>query len=306
MLSARVASTRGARDLVGPERHHVLLAPVGLHAQVHEQGHHRLHVADPRDVAKHDLLVGEQRCGKGRQRGVLVARWCDGPREGMAAFDDELLHAPFRGGPLSERLRKGTRGHWATDFGSRAGYPAPDGRERGGRRRPGTKRGRWCASGPSPIRSASTCSAWRRRCAPTRASSVRTRSSTPSPACSTTWTTSAIPTWTAPPATRARRSALFRERGYPDELIDAVAGHADFLEVPRETTMAKTLYAVDELSGFVAACALVRPTGIVGMTPEVGEEEAEAAELRRRRGPGERPRRAPRTSAWTSTSTWPS
>ncbi len=62
--------------------------------------------------------------------------------------------------------------------------------------------------------------------------------------------------------------ALFRERGYPDELIDAVAGHADFLEVPRESTMAKTLYAVDELSGFVSACAMVRPTGIVGMTPK--------------------------------------
>ncbi len=54
-------------------------------------------------------------------------------------------------------------------------------------------------------------------------------------------------------------------RGYPQEVIDAVAGHADFLEVPRETRLAKTLYAVDELSGFVAACALVRPTGIEGM-----------------------------------------
>jgi putative nucleotidyltransferase with HDIG domain len=62
--------------------------------------------------------------------------------------------------------------------------------------------------------------------------------------------------------------ALFRERGYPDELIDAVAGHADFLGVPRESTMARTLYAVDELSGFVAACALVRPTGIEGLTPK--------------------------------------
>lgn len=60
---------------------------------------------------------------------------------------------------------------------------------------------------------------------------------------------------------------LFRELGYPRELIDAVAGHADFLGVPRETRLAKTLYAVDELSGFVAACALVRPTGIKGMTP---------------------------------------
>jgi putative nucleotidyltransferase with HDIG domain len=58
------------------------------------------------------------------------------------------------------------------------------------------------------------------------------------------------------------------EKGYPQEVIDAVAGHAEFLEVPRETRMAKTLYAVDELSGFIAACALVRPTGIEGMKPK--------------------------------------
>jgi putative nucleotidyltransferase with HDIG domain len=61
---------------------------------------------------------------------------------------------------------------------------------------------------------------------------------------------------------------LFRERGYPEELVDAVAGHAELLGVPRETRLAKTLYAVDELSGFVAACALVRPTGIEGMKPK--------------------------------------
>jgi predicted hydrolase (HD superfamily) len=60
--------------------------------------------------------------------------------------------------------------------------------------------------------------------------------------------------------------ALFEGRGYPQELIEAVAGHATFLGVPRESRMAKTLYAVDELSGFIAACALVRPTGIEGMT----------------------------------------
>jgi putative nucleotidyltransferase with HDIG domain len=55
---------------------------------------------------------------------------------------------------------------------------------------------------------------------------------------------------------------------YPPEVIDAVAGHADFLGVPRKTQLAKTLYAVDELSGFIAACALVRPTGIDGMKPK--------------------------------------
>ena len=66
------------------------------------------------------------------------------------------------------------------------------------------------------------------------------------------------------------RKALeeLRRLGYPDEVVDAVAGHATFLGVPRETEMAKTRFAVDELSGFVAACALVRPTGIHGMTPK--------------------------------------
>ena len=59
-----------------------------------------------------------------------------------------------------------------------------------------------------------------------------------------------------------------RRLGYPDGVVDAVAGHATFLNVPRETTMAKTLFAVDELSGFIAACALVRPTGLHGMTPK--------------------------------------
>ncbi len=62
--------------------------------------------------------------------------------------------------------------------------------------------------------------------------------------------------------------AELEQRGYPQDVIDAVAGHADFLEVPRETLMAKTLYAVDEMSGFVTACALVRPTGIEGMKPK--------------------------------------
>jgi len=61
---------------------------------------------------------------------------------------------------------------------------------------------------------------------------------------------------------------LFEERGYPRELIDAVAGHAPYLGVPRETRLAKTLFAVDELTGFIAAVALVRPTGIAGMKPK--------------------------------------
>ena len=68
-----------------------------------------------------------------------------------------------------------------------------------------------------------------------------------------------------------------RKLGYPDELVDAVAGHAEFLGVPRVTPLAKTLYAVDELAGFVTAVALVRPTGIHGMTPKSVKKKMKTA-----------------------------
>ncbi|HEY6712038.1 MAG TPA: HD domain-containing protein [Rubrobacter sp.] len=51
-------------------------------------------------------------------------------------------------------------------------------------------------------------------------------------------------------------------RGYPEDVIHAIKGHADYLDVPRDTLMSKTLYAVDELSGFIVACALMRPEGL--------------------------------------------
>jgi predicted hydrolase (HD superfamily) len=57
-------------------------------------------------------------------------------------------------------------------------------------------------------------------------------------------------------------------RGYAPELVRAVASHADFMGVPRQTEMEKALFAVDELSGFILACAYVRPEGLVGMTPK--------------------------------------
>jgi putative nucleotidyltransferase with HDIG domain len=57
-------------------------------------------------------------------------------------------------------------------------------------------------------------------------------------------------------------------QGYPPELIRAVASHADFMGVSRDSPMEKSLYAVDELSGFVLAVAYVRPEGLHGMTPK--------------------------------------
>jgi putative nucleotidyltransferase with HDIG domain len=56
--------------------------------------------------------------------------------------------------------------------------------------------------------------------------------------------------------------AILRERGWPDEILHAVMAHAEHTGVEPETLMARTMRAVDELTGFVVACALVRPTGI--------------------------------------------
>ena len=53
---------------------------------------------------------------------------------------------------------------------------------------------------------------------------------------------------------------LLRERGVPQPLLDAILGHASYTGVPRTSLLARTLFAVDELCGFLVACALVRPS----------------------------------------------
>lgn len=60
---------------------------------------------------------------------------------------------------------------------------------------------------------------------------------------------------------------VLREAGYPEELCEAIMGHAPHTGTARTTRMAKTLFAVDELAGFITAVAYVRPTGLVGMKP---------------------------------------
>ncbi|HEV3407711.1 MAG TPA: HD domain-containing protein, partial [Gaiellaceae bacterium] len=55
---------------------------------------------------------------------------------------------------------------------------------------------------------------------------------------------------------------ILREEGYPEELVEAVLSHAEHLAMPRDTALKKTLFACDELAGFVHACGLVRPDGI--------------------------------------------
>jgi putative nucleotidyltransferase with HDIG domain len=61
---------------------------------------------------------------------------------------------------------------------------------------------------------------------------------------------------------------VMQDAGYPAELTDAVLGHATHTGVSRHTLMAKTLFAVDELAGFITACGYVRPTNLEGLAPK--------------------------------------
>jgi putative nucleotidyltransferase with HDIG domain len=61
---------------------------------------------------------------------------------------------------------------------------------------------------------------------------------------------------------------ILREEGYPEEVVEGVLSHAEHLGLPRDTPMKKTLFACDELAGFIHACGLVRPDGIETLEPK--------------------------------------
>jgi len=74
--------------------------------------------------------------------------------------------------------------------------------------------------------------------------------------------------WPDPPDHPLRGAAILAERGYPDDVIYAIKSHADYLpDCPRVSLLDKTLYACDELAGFITACALVRPERLRGLAP---------------------------------------
>lgn len=73
--------------------------------------------------------------------------------------------------------------------------------------------------------------------------------------------------WPDPPDHPLKGAEILKRRGYPDDVIYAIKSHADYLEdCPRVSLLDKTLYACDELCGFITACALVRPTRLEGLT----------------------------------------
>jgi putative nucleotidyltransferase with HDIG domain len=61
---------------------------------------------------------------------------------------------------------------------------------------------------------------------------------------------------------------ILREEGYPEEVVQGVLSHAEHLGLPRDTPLKRTLFACDELSGFIHACGLVRPDGVETLEPK--------------------------------------
>jgi putative nucleotidyltransferase with HDIG domain len=62
----------------------------------------------------------------------------------------------------------------------------------------------------------------------------------------------------------AQGSGILREHGYPEEMIHAILAHADYTGVRRESALDHTLFACDELAGFLTACALIKPSKKIG------------------------------------------
>ncbi|MDX6439797.1 MAG: hypothetical protein QOF45_2380 [Gaiellaceae bacterium] len=61
---------------------------------------------------------------------------------------------------------------------------------------------------------------------------------------------------------------ILRDAGYPEDVVVAILSHADHLGLERDTPLKKTLFACDEISGFIHACGLVRPAGLDGLEPK--------------------------------------
>ena len=74
--------------------------------------------------------------------------------------------------------------------------------------------------------------------------------------------------WPDPPDHPLKGAAILESLGYPEDVIYAIKSHADYLDCPRRSRMDKTLYACDELCGFLFAVALVRPQRLAGLTPK--------------------------------------
>ena len=269
----------------GVDAHLAVLAHVDVDADADDQLDHRRDVPDDRHVAQDDGLGGQQARGHDRERRVLVAGRADRSVERPRALDHEgLVHG--LGGQVLGECGIHRRGR----LGGAAGYrtrPMVVTRER----------------------------AWQTLTTYTKSEALLRHALAVEAAVGgyaqrfgedeELWRATALlhdfdyeihPTLDKHPQDGA---PILREEGWPDEVVESVLSHAEHLEMPRDTLLKKTLFACDELAGFIHACGLVRPDGPRGARAEVGEEEAEAAVVRGRRPPrrGLRGRRGARDRA---------
>jgi putative nucleotidyltransferase with HDIG domain len=230
------------RDVVRVNAGVVRPGPLHLRAELRQQRHHRLDVADARQVRQRHRLVGQETCGEDRQRAVLVPGRAQPTRERMASFDQEGLRHRSDDG----------RGHEA-DYASSAVNPTRD------------------QAWETLTRYTKSEALLRHALAVEASTAWYARKLGED---EELWRVTALlhdfdyemhPTLDKHPQDGA---PILREEGYPEEVIDAVLSHANHLSVPRDTPLKKTLFACDELSGFVHACGLVRPTGLEGLEPK--------------------------------------
>src|SRR5688572_5024987 len=225
------------------DAHLVQARPLDIHSEVADQRDHRLDVEDPRHVLQQHGLGREQAGGENRQCAVLVA---GGPHTAVqrpAALDHE-------------RLRDGLRNDGLGHGGGYGTPPLEPTRERA-----------W-----ETLTRHTQSEALRRHALAVEAS-VRAYARKFGED-EELWGVTALlhdfdwemhPTLEQHPQDGA---PILREEGYPEEMIEAILSHAEHLSMPRDTPLKKTLFACDELSGFIHACGLVRPDGIDGLEPK--------------------------------------
>ena len=216
--------------------------PIGVRARAAHEREHRVHVEDPRDVSELDRLVREQRCGENRQRGVLVPGRLHAPGEGVPSLDHE-------------RLSQGVGNDGLHGDGSLPIHMDP------------TREQAWetltkYTKAEPLLRHALAVEAsvgWYARHFGEDEEQWRVV------ALLHDFDYEIHPTLDKHPQDGA---PILREEGYPEDVIEAVLSHAEHLEMPRDTQLKKTLFACDELSGFVTACGYVRPDGIATLEPK--------------------------------------
>jgi len=224
--------------------HLVVAGPLDVRADVDEQREHRVDVANARDVAEHDGLGRQQAGSENRQRAVLVPGGGHTTVQGLSTLDQE---------GLQQRVCDDRLGHRAR------GYRTP--RLEISRDRAWETLTRYTKS-EALLRHALAVEAAVRAYARRFGEDEEL------------WGVTALlhdfdwemhPTLEQHPQEGA---PILREEGYPEEVIEGVLSHAEHLALPRDTPLKKTLFACDELSGFIHACGLVRPDGIETLEPK--------------------------------------